>query len=44
MIFVSLKIIVYPVILGTYLPFRFKILDKVHLQVRYKASVAWVLN
>jgi hypothetical protein len=42
--FVSLRIIVYPVILNVNLPCWFEILAEVHLQVRYKASVTWVLN
>jgi hypothetical protein len=40
MIFVSLKTIVYPAILDVNLPSRFKISEEVHLQVRYKPSVA----
>jgi hypothetical protein len=40
--FVSLRLIVYPAILGAYLPFWFKISGEVHLQVHYKAGVTWV--
>jgi predicted cobalt transporter CbtA len=36
---VSLRIIVYPAILGVNLPDRFKISGEVHLQVRFKPSV-----
>jgi hypothetical protein len=44
MIFVSLIIIVYTAILGINLPCWFKISAEVHMQVRYKASVSWVLK
>jgi hypothetical protein len=41
---VSLGIIAYPAILVVNLPCRFEIYGEVYLQVRYKASVTWVLN
>jgi hypothetical protein len=44
MTFVSLISIVYPAILAINLPGRIEILGEVHLQVRYKPSVTWVLN
>jgi hypothetical protein len=43
-IFVSLGIIVYPAILGVNLPDQFEISVEIHLQVRYKPSVTWVMN
>jgi hypothetical protein len=42
--FLSLGIMVYLAILGVDLHDQFKISGEVHLQVRYKASVTWVLN
>jgi hypothetical protein len=42
--FVSLKIIVYLIILGVNLSSWFEILGEVNLQVRYKPSVIWGLN
>jgi hypothetical protein len=42
--FVSLKITIYLAILGVNVRGRFKISGEVHLQVRYKPSVTWVLN
>jgi hypothetical protein len=44
MTFVSLGITVYPVILGVNLPDRFEISEEVHLQVRYKPNIIWVMN
>jgi Flp pilus assembly pilin Flp len=37
--FVSLRIIVYPAILGVNLSDRFEISGEAHLQVRYKPSI-----
>jgi hypothetical protein len=42
--FVSLRIIVYPAILGVHLPSWIEILGEVHLQAHYKPNVTWVLN